>query len=953
MAQQNKYVYGDSICFFKNKYPIKGTIIPQYRLTSAQIEEVLTNVKYAFLNNLNAREVNFGEEINYDTIYSLIVNSDERIKSIMMDDITYKTYVTYLYIEKEEYVDANDDTQYLHKQPHFLDIRIDAKEPQLHTIEDLKLDYTCTVDSAPATSVSGFSLATFQTKTNFAHGNFSFLKTDDTWKLTISQSTYDVDDVNGYLNLSVYDDILLENYGISSDYYDDKTSILIKVKGFYDLPYTIYGVTYNSIYDYLRVLILTRSILAGKTPYFIRDTETPAQCINQKLGTLSKYDDVTSLKLTGELSEQSNPPANSKIFDVDKNTIVEFTSPNLITTDEYSSYVKYEYLINTAVNANSNYILNTNEYIAFYWSTGETSGNNYAVYGAGTIIQPTFKLSANTTDTLPNSLKTMLAQSGTNKITGPTYMLDDGSDVNAHIKSLENQGKVLSSTQQVSIKKQNDITITDSMYCSWVLSDEEDGYYVFFDIPTQAEKTAGIQERILKNGEYFMYTNQAKSSLVILGQGTKVTREVSDASTSWNSVWQCKVFDYSEIVSDGLKALINNEGSLVNIPSGKSVNAVEMQYIVIPSGGRVKIERTDGGTLPNKIEINGTIMGSGDVPYELDPSNCKVYYSNSSDDESWVELPLNIQSSGSSLNLGWHLNCIGIIDISVGNRFTLGELQSLNVKIDETTEVVDGDEHPYAVSTSAVYGEGEVDVDKIDMICYDTIDVVRVGNNSDSCISFSSDGLEANCLFDLSEYSSPHEVENSFTISVLPGNYVMRADLSSFDPISLYYWQVIVTAGSSAPVAFSCDYGKCTSICYHVDESYASSDGSVSVTITIKLTTTAEYLPSSGSYTLPITGYRLYNINSYVNTITGASSDSGRNPVIENTIDMLKGRCVSSPFDFDYSYVVDDNEIVRYPLIPSSFFNRNHIYNAYTIPMYDIDNFDDAVNGLFVTNKVR
>jgi hypothetical protein len=86
----------NKICMIKNKYPVITKIIPQYKLTVLQQDEVKTNIIKALFNALNSRKVEFGEEIAYDFVYDTIQQADERIKSVVLDYINYTSYAVYL-----------------------------------------------------------------------------------------------------------------------------------------------------------------------------------------------------------------------------------------------------------------------------------------------------------------------------------------------------------------------------------------------------------------------------------------------------------------------------------------------------------------------------------------------------------------------------------------------------------------------------------------------------------------------------------------------------------------------------------------------------------------------------------------------------------------------------------------------------------------------------------------
>lgn len=95
---------------YKNRFDIKCTIMPQYSLTDAQKKEVVYAVKYALCKVLNARAIDFGEEADFDLIYTTISEADPRIKAVSIDTPEYKTYAVYMPSEnviKEMRIDSN------------------------------------------------------------------------------------------------------------------------------------------------------------------------------------------------------------------------------------------------------------------------------------------------------------------------------------------------------------------------------------------------------------------------------------------------------------------------------------------------------------------------------------------------------------------------------------------------------------------------------------------------------------------------------------------------------------------------------------------------------------------------------------------------------------------------------------------------------------------------------
>ena len=82
---------GDIICF-KNYVPLWITVIPYSKVTRLERDDIFNNIYKALSENFNSGLVDFGHELNYDEVYNVIVNSDDRIKSIRLEDFNYETY---------------------------------------------------------------------------------------------------------------------------------------------------------------------------------------------------------------------------------------------------------------------------------------------------------------------------------------------------------------------------------------------------------------------------------------------------------------------------------------------------------------------------------------------------------------------------------------------------------------------------------------------------------------------------------------------------------------------------------------------------------------------------------------------------------------------------------------------------------------------------------------------
>ena len=88
--------------FYKNKFKLDLTIIPNMVVTQSQADEIERNVYEALYRNLISRNISFGKELTYEKIYDICNNADNRIKAVALENINYITYAV-VYIDSDEY----------------------------------------------------------------------------------------------------------------------------------------------------------------------------------------------------------------------------------------------------------------------------------------------------------------------------------------------------------------------------------------------------------------------------------------------------------------------------------------------------------------------------------------------------------------------------------------------------------------------------------------------------------------------------------------------------------------------------------------------------------------------------------------------------------------------------------------------------------------------------------
>ena len=81
-----KTLDGSDVYTYKNYYKLNAKITTTKKVTNAEAQSVINNVKTALYTNFNAREVDYGYEIPFDSILNVIQNADARIKNVSLDE---------------------------------------------------------------------------------------------------------------------------------------------------------------------------------------------------------------------------------------------------------------------------------------------------------------------------------------------------------------------------------------------------------------------------------------------------------------------------------------------------------------------------------------------------------------------------------------------------------------------------------------------------------------------------------------------------------------------------------------------------------------------------------------------------------------------------------------------------------------------------------------------------
>lgn len=479
------------ICFFKNKYPVKCTIIPQYKLSSTQEADLKNNIYLALYKNLNSNELEFGDKISQDYLYTIISQADARIKNVILDSIEYTTYATYL--------DSNTGT--------YKEVQVSG-DLDNYCVSEI-IDSSNNIITTYSVSVDNDVFVNkLIADDNYSYSIYTFTYNGSVWKLDSNTVT-----------LATYGIVLSAGASPSNG---DK--ILVQV----------------SKQTQFKDEIFAKSVLAGITPFFIQDEEIDLK-LDQSLSSYNfLYPDIKSVSSAVSMTLTNSQP----YYRLRDNETIQLFAPNLLQKATYNNYVKFEIKLsgNNSIDADTYYELGSDEYIIFYWkSSSRSTLYQYAIYGTGSIIKATFALTSSVgLTTVGQEEYDMMQQSNLNTMSGIIDAYSTG-----EITALTASQNILSADKEIGYFVPNNLTLNKNYLCYWVLNDKtivnDNQFYTLF--------SNGETERILESGEYFFYTNNEMQSFVSLGSGTRLQRNNNIGQ------WTVNAIDLSDITMNGISIL--------------------------------------------------------------------------------------------------------------------------------------------------------------------------------------------------------------------------------------------------------------------------------------------------------------------------------------------------------------------------------------------------------------
>ena len=527
----------NKICLLKNMAIITCRIIPSSSTTALQKSNIKTTISNALYNKFSCHKQEFGEELDYQSVYETILLADNRIRNIILNDIDYNTYAIYY---------SNDDNE------------------GTGGLTGGAWKSVCVSDET-SSYISGY------------FHNFNFY--------------YNYDSVNDEYSNPIPDTLRSGLYS----YLDLNTGNVYRYNSEEAIgAFNIYSTKRNEF----RVEILAKNILAGITPAIQSDGHRYPYQINQQGQLIHEVKSITTSK---EFSFLFNEGSYSSEVFLNDNEAIQFYRPSIRSTASYGSYVKVQFSTSGrthVIPANKSYVLRENEKVTFFYKESNDSNMYRGVrYYPGTIIYPTLAVTFDSADILDsNPFNDLSIDTSVYNSPRSVYINVDNSSKIQRPPTTSVNFISLGTTSSVSIQEINSAQIDSSHYIYFITNsiDTTSNEYMMTLSPNN-------YDYMLRSNEYLFYTDPTKQSLNILGAGTLIkansvlnndlTLKCPIIESNLITKYGISAIDQADGWQTVSKYIENNtDETNPNFNLGRALKITEQEYVNVVGGGSVKLE---------------------------------------------------------------------------------------------------------------------------------------------------------------------------------------------------------------------------------------------------------------------------------------------------------------------------------------------------------------------------
>ena len=348
---------GDIVAI-NNYLRLNALIATSTKVTEAEAESILQNVKVALVNEFNLRNLDFGEEIPFDSILSVIENADSRIKVVSLQEPTVLT----TYSVKEESGSGATSSEY--------GIATTTSDGKILKVQGVNYTYVDADTGEELEYTKAKDIYNNLVLRNILAGRASLFDYDETFIANNSEKPYTVtEDITQKLaDTSTNDTIKL---AIEANITDVKNELYDKaIEAFMEADKKNPEKPIDSAeYSYDQVL-MARGFKKGFVTIAVKvniekdDSGNPVATItdpvvyetyepfstNPETKDIIKdgiVNDVKRVEAECEIQSTENTFRNIKLG---KNEVIKFRAPNLITTKTFPAYIYYHFEHKDATN---------------------------------------------------------------------------------------------------------------------------------------------------------------------------------------------------------------------------------------------------------------------------------------------------------------------------------------------------------------------------------------------------------------------------------------------------------------------------------------------------------------------------------------------------------------------------------------------------------------------------
>lgn len=500
----NKVENSSDLYLIKVYYNLNGKIITNNKVNKFEQAQIKANIYDALYKNFNARMLEYGEEIPYESLVDVIQNSDSRIRAVLLDEPDLSTF----------YMTLNESEK--------------------------ALKY----NSVPAADNSVYF--NYVAK-NVLGGKVPLFNYNTQVQPTFTESNSSDDKI----------------YGGENNYAQNLGTTDVNNKN---------SITYIS----------------------------------------------TNYRITGCDSITTGSPLT-----LGENESIQLVSSKLITEVTYPMYVNFNATLNSGnkIIANKPYLLQSDETLYINY-TDTDKGELWIRYykGDNSYIKETYKTGGGTptTETFSGIIQANFTFPFDSTVSYSKRY--DSQTWPSTWNSLSNSGLYsLKTSQEISIMKNNLSRIQQKAFIYWLANNNNT--LTFNKIAT------GTYECILNDGEYFFYTNEAKTDLLTLGPGTRLTyypssieiNPLDDSTILW-ALNDSESITKDDVAENGIGAFAQNDWIVKNWNSSNYLETEQMETLNLTEGDKITKLELSPSTVTTidstkwydltKLEYNNTTIES-------------------------------------------------------------------------------------------------------------------------------------------------------------------------------------------------------------------------------------------------------------------------------------------------------------------------------------------------------